>query len=86
MQLLKDKQDEVDREGICLFGSHMKTTRESKEKSVVSLDQRCFNCITTSGQDKGAILQGFKMACLNYMPGLVKVAQKQVTRAEVTSH
>jgi hypothetical protein len=63
----------------------------------ISLDPRCLNCFGTSGKDKASIINGFKMACLNYQSSKVKVptgdllsrsavTQKQEVKIKLLQH
>lgn len=63
-------QDELDRQGIALFGLK-ETTKGFKEKneSTLGLDSKCLGC---SGYP-ASTLSAFKMACLAYNPSSITV-------------
>merc|ERR1719247_1940954 len=60
--------------------SPRKTVRPtSLQEPVVSLDNRCLSC----SPNGGTVLAGFKMACLQYQPGLVQCEGKSYNRSDL---
>jgi len=52
--------------------------RKHQDSQVISLDKRCYSCSTQSQM----VMQGFKMACLQYKPSAVNFGQGSFERIE----
>ena len=70
-------QDEIDRQGIALFGIR-ETTKgiPDKNDSALALDNKCLGC---SGYP-ASTLSAFKMACLAYNPSSITVDEQVFRR------
>lgn len=79
LQVAKDTQNAVDQESIGLIGLEEKPSHGIKKDpyyksgDVIQLNPKCFNCLGSTGRDKSAILESFKIACLNYRPSNIIV-------------
>jgi hypothetical protein len=49
----------------------IKLLAEDDDTKLISISSKCLNCFGSSGRDKLAILNCFKIACLNYKPSSV---------------
>ncbi|CAK9074997.1 unnamed protein product [Durusdinium trenchii] len=90
-----DYHEDQDRQEISLFGCKpvdrgdrseqllpsisKDTPRKRETASLISLDKRCLSCCGGAG----AVLAGFKIACLNYTAGPVEYRQTMYSRAEL---
>merc|ERR1719265_54768 len=97
VQAALDAQDLIDRKNVSLLGyknaNDGKKSRGRRQtddddnddagmggsRSVISIDNRCLSCSGTHNE----ILEGFKIACLNYTPGQVSYEKFSYDRSEL---
>jgi hypothetical protein len=53
--------------------SGIKKDQYFKSSDMIKFNPKCFNCLGSTGRDKSAILELFKIACLNYQASPIKV-------------
>ena len=86
MQVVKDEAAEIDQQSIGLIGVRERNQKiQSKnpyfqKDDILQLNPRCFNCVGSNGRDRQAILECFKLACLNYQPSQITYKNEMLER------